>query len=143
MKARKMKLVALGLAASMIMGLAAPAMADELSDGFGQEDVLDTESIQENTQENTAETAEGEEESSFKEQLKEDVLSSEEEQEEEIIAMVGAGSGKETDAEMREWIDGKATLIRWALYLALFLAVLLLGVYGPSYDPTVFIYREF
>ena len=61
----------------------------------------------------------------------------------QIIAMVGAGSGKETDAEMREWIDGKATLIRWALYLALFLAVLLLGVYGPSYDPTVFIYREF
>ena len=44
MKARKMKLAALGLAAAMIMGLAAPAMADELSDGFGQEDVINTES---------------------------------------------------------------------------------------------------
>ena len=44
---------------------------------------------------------------------------------------------------IREWIDEKSMLIRWALYMALFLAVLLLGVYGPSYDPTVFIYREF
>ncbi len=61
----------------------------------------------------------------------------------QIIAMVGADAGKETDAEMREWIDEKSMLIRWALYMALFLAVLLLGVYGPSYDPTVFIYREF
>jgi hypothetical protein len=61
----------------------------------------------------------------------------------QIIAMVGQGEGKETDAEFREWIDERKTLIRWALYLALFLAVLILGVYGPSYDPTVFIYREF
>ena len=61
----------------------------------------------------------------------------------QIIAMVGQGAGKETDAEMREFIDEKAVWIRWALYIALFLAVLILGVYGPSYDPTVFIYREF
>ena len=60
-----------------------------------------------------------------------------------IIAMVGDGSGKETDAEMREYIDKKAMLVRWALYLALFLAVLIFGVYGPGYDPAVFIYREF
>ena len=61
----------------------------------------------------------------------------------QIIASVAQKAGKETDAEMRELIDEKATLIRWAIYLALFLAVLILGVYGPSYDPTVFIYREF
>ncbi len=61
----------------------------------------------------------------------------------QIIATVAQGAGKETDAEMREWIDEKKLLIRWALYLALFLAVLLLGVYGPGYDPSVFIYREF
>ena len=103
MKARKMKLAALGLAAAMIMGLAAPAMADELSDGFGQEDVINTESsyegldlggacgnapaapeVNENTapaapannesaQENTAETADREKEPSFEDQLKEDM----------------------------------------------------------------------
>ena len=61
----------------------------------------------------------------------------------QIIAMVGQGAGKETDAEMREFIDEKATIIRWILYIALFLIVLQFGVYGPSYDPTVFIYREF
>ena len=61
----------------------------------------------------------------------------------QIIAMVGTDDDAETDAEMREYIDTKTLVIRWALYLALFLAVLILGVYGPSYDPTVFIYREF
>lgn len=57
--------------------------------------------------------------------------------------MAASSSDKETDAEMREFIDEKGMLIRWALYIALFIIVLLLGVYGPSYDPTVFIYREF
>ena len=61
----------------------------------------------------------------------------------QIIAMAASSSDKETDAEMREFIDEKGMLIRWALYIALFIIVLLLGVYGPSYDPTVFIYREF
>ena len=61
----------------------------------------------------------------------------------QIIAMVGSGETKESDAEMRNYIDQKTLIIRWALYLALFLAVLILGVYGPSYDPAVFIYREF
>ena len=55
----------------------------------------------------------------------------------------GDGEGAGTDAEMREYIDKKPMLIRWAVYLALFLAVLILGVYGPGYDASVFIYREF
>jgi hypothetical protein len=44
---------------------------------------------------------------------------------------------------MREYIDTKNIAIRWTLYLLLFVAVLLFGIYGPSYDPAVFIYREF
>ena len=60
-----------------------------------------------------------------------------------IIEMAGDEEGAGTDAEMREWIDKRAMLIRWALYLALFSAVLILGVYGPGYDSSVFIYREF
>jgi hypothetical protein len=44
---------------------------------------------------------------------------------------------------MREYIDSKSTLVRWGLYLALLLAVIILGVYGPGYDASVFIYREF
>lgn len=60
-----------------------------------------------------------------------------------IIEMAGDDEGAGTDAEMREYIDTKNLVIRWTLYILLFVAVLLLGVYGPSYDPAVFIYREF
>ncbi|MBR0469111.1 MAG: MBOAT family protein [Mogibacterium sp.] len=60
-----------------------------------------------------------------------------------IIEMAGDDEGAGTDAEMREYIDKKSMLIRWAIYLLLFSAVLILGVYGPGYDASVFIYREF
>ena len=60
-----------------------------------------------------------------------------------IIEMAGDGEGAGTDAEMREYIDTKSTLVRWAIYLALFAAVLIFGIYGPGYDASVFIYREF
>ena len=60
-----------------------------------------------------------------------------------IIEMAGDEGGAGTDAEMREYLDGKSLVLRWALYLMLFAAVLLFGIYGPSYDPAVFIYREF
>jgi hypothetical protein len=60
-----------------------------------------------------------------------------------IIEMAGDESGAGTDAEMREYLDKKSMIIRWALYLALFMAVLILGIYGPGYDASVFIYREF
>ena len=60
-----------------------------------------------------------------------------------IIEMAGDGEGAGTDAEMREYIDTKSMLVRWAIYLALFAAVLIFGIYGPGYDASVFIYREF
>lgn len=60
-----------------------------------------------------------------------------------IIEMAGDDEGAGTDAEMREYLDSKSLVIRWAAWILLFIAVLLFGVYGPGYDPTVFIYREF
>lgn len=60
-----------------------------------------------------------------------------------IIEMAGDEEGAGTDAEMREYLDKKSLVIRWGLYILLFVAVLLFGIYGPSYDPAVFIYREF
>ena len=60
-----------------------------------------------------------------------------------IIEMAGDEEGAGTDAEMREYLDKKSTALRWTLYILLFTAVLLFGIYGPSYDPAVFIYREF
>lgn len=49
----------------------------------------------------------------------------------------------ETGAELRNLIDRWPLPARWALYLAGFAAVLLLGVYGPGYDASTFIYRGF
>lgn len=60
-----------------------------------------------------------------------------------IIDMVGDDAERETDAEMREILDRRSIFIRWGIYLLLFTAVILLGMYGPSYDPSIFIYREF
>jgi putative copper export protein len=60
-----------------------------------------------------------------------------------IIEMAGDDEGSGTDAEMREYLDSRKLWIRWAAYILLFVAVLLFGIYGPGYDPTVFIYREF
>ena len=95
MKSRKMKLIALGLTASILMGAAAPAFADdfELSDGFGQEevfvqeenfDVFDAENglaaepasksvMNEAAQEGLSEGAETGEKSEFEKQLEEDL----------------------------------------------------------------------
>ena len=60
-----------------------------------------------------------------------------------IIEMAGDDEGAGTDAEMREYLDSKPLAIRWAAWILLFAAVLLFGIYGPGYDPAVFIYREF
>ena len=59
------------------------------------------------------------------------------------LATVIDDEGAGTDAEMREYLDSKSLAIRWAAWILLFVAVLLFGIYGPGYDPTVFIYREF
>ena len=104
MKSRKMKLIALGLTASILMGAAAPAFADdfELSDGFGQEeifvqeenfDVFDAENVvtaepasksvmNEAAQEGLSEGAETGEKSEFEKQLEEDIASEKTDKEE-------------------------------------------------------------
>ena len=50
---------------------------------------------------------------------------------------------KHVPPDTREYLDSKSLAIRWAAWILLFIAVLLFGIYGPGYDPTVFIYREF
>ena len=61
-----------------------------------------------------------------------------------IVSGRAQGEGDaETGAEVRNLIDKLSLPVRWALYLGLFLAVLLLGVYGPGYSASTFIYRGF
>ena len=44
---------------------------------------------------------------------------------------------------MRAALDEKPLFVRWGLFLLLLAAVLALGIYGPGYDASAFIYRGF
>lgn len=60
-----------------------------------------------------------------------------------VSGQAQGSSTEESGAEVRQLIDTLPLPVRWVLYLACFMAVLLLGVYGPGYDATTFIYRGF
>ena len=42
-----------------------------------------------------------------------------------------------------EGLEGRALVLRWAVYLLLIFAVLIFGVYGPNYETSAFIYFAF
>lgn len=44
---------------------------------------------------------------------------------------------------VRERIESKKIYIRWALYMAAFLAIILFGIYGPGYSQSQFVYMQF
>lgn len=50
---------------------------------------------------------------------------------------------QEKGMKIRDTIDEKPMPVRWAIYLAGFAAVLIVGIYGPGYDASAFIYRGF
>lgn len=50
---------------------------------------------------------------------------------------------KEKGIDIRKAIDNKNLLIRWSLYIALVLSILVFGLYGGEYDASAFIYGKF
>ncbi len=50
---------------------------------------------------------------------------------------------QEKGTGIRDAIAERPLALRWLLFLATFAAVLILGVYGPGYDASAFIYRGF
>lgn len=50
---------------------------------------------------------------------------------------------KEKGIKIRESIDNKNIFIRWSLYFALVLSILVFGLYGGEYDASAFIYGKF
>lgn len=44
---------------------------------------------------------------------------------------------------VREWIAGQNLIFRWGLFLALFFAVIIFGMYGKQYNAADFIYQGF
>lgn len=65
-----------------------------------------------------------------------------------IISLIeergGNSSGDGTHSSyVRAALDEKPLFVRWGLFLLLLAAVLALGIYGPGYDASAFIYRGF
>lgn len=50
---------------------------------------------------------------------------------------------QENHGQLRDIMDEKPLIFRWALILTMFVMVLVLGIYGPGYDAGAFIYRGF
>ena len=50
---------------------------------------------------------------------------------------------REKFGSAREWIARQGIVFRWAVWLGLFLFVLIFGMYGPGYDAAEFIYEGF
>lgn len=57
-----------------------------------------------------------------------------------LFCMVGSIQGKE---DVRLWMERKSGLVRFLVWFGLFLAVVILGVYGQGYDKQSFIYNQF
>mgnify|MGYP003292227224 CR=1 FL=1 len=45
--------------------------------------------------------------------------------------------------KMRELIEKQHVIVRWCMYLAAIAVIVVLGVYGPGYDATQFLYGQF
>ena len=59
-------------------------------------------------------------------------------------ALVGfIGSKQEKGIHIREWIAARPLPVRWAIYYAVILAVLIFGAYGPGYDAGSFVYMQY
>jgi len=50
---------------------------------------------------------------------------------------------QERGVNLREWIAARALPIRWTIYLAAVLAVIIVGAYGPGFGTVDFIYAQF
>ncbi len=60
-----------------------------------------------------------------------------------IILLLVVGILQENGMKIRETLAKQNILFRWLMVLALILAILVFGIYGPGYDASSFIYRRF
>jgi len=60
-----------------------------------------------------------------------------------VLVLLTVSLLQERGVHIREAIEGQNLVFRWALYIAAIATVILLGVYGPSYDAAGFVYAGF
>ena len=59
------------------------------------------------------------------------------------IMVVGVIEYRQEKEPVRELIEKQHIIVRWAIYLAAIAVIAILGVYGPGYDATQFLYGQF
>lgn len=50
---------------------------------------------------------------------------------------------RERNGYARNWIQNQCILMRWSIWIVIFIVVLIYGKYGPGYDASMFIYQGF
>lgn len=60
-----------------------------------------------------------------------------------IVSLFGADFLHEKNISLREWTARRPLIIRWIIYLAMIMTVLVFGTYGPAYLTNQFIYGRF
>lgn len=60
-----------------------------------------------------------------------------------ILVLIGASLAQYRGVVIREWFGKQFFLFRWILVLAMILAVIVFGVYGPGFNAAAFIYFKF
>ena len=60
-----------------------------------------------------------------------------------VILVFAADLLNEKDISIREKLYNSCTAVRWTVLLAGIFAVLLLGIYGPGFDTSTFVYQRF
>lgn len=60
-----------------------------------------------------------------------------------LVAILMVGILQEKYLSAREWIQKQVFIFRWIIWLCLFAAIIVYGMYGPGYSAAEFIYRGF
>ena len=60
-----------------------------------------------------------------------------------ILLLFAAAYLREKYGYARCWIKSQCVLFRWSIWVALFILVLIFGLYGPGYEASTFIYQGF
>ena len=59
------------------------------------------------------------------------------------IILLAVAEAMQEKRSLREWIAGQHLIVRWGIYLGGIALVAVLGVYGPGYSATQFLYGQF
>ena len=60
-----------------------------------------------------------------------------------MIVLVSVIEHRQEKENLREALEKQHVIVRWCVYLGAIALIAILGVYGPGYDATQFLYGQF